>query len=182
MSTFFVILSTLALIIGLWITYWVHSHVKLKFQLIPAPPPPTTEAPKPAGMVVDAVSMTATVEAIDVDFVGTAIAFFGCPEPKTLDHLAYVAVTVGFPFLTLGILTGAIWANSAWGTYWSWDPKETWSLITWFVYATLLHARMMRGWYGKKIAYLSILGFGAVMFTYFGVNLLPGLHSYGSGG
>jgi cytochrome c-type biogenesis protein CcsB len=102
------------------------------------------------------------------------------PRLNALDELTHQMVMFGFLFLTVGIITGAVWANSAWGTYWSWDPKETWSLITWFVYATLLHARMMRGWYGKKIAYLSILGFGAVMFTYFGVNYLPGLHSYGA--
>jgi ABC-type transport system involved in cytochrome c biogenesis permease subunit len=63
-------------------------------------------------------------------------------------------------------------------SYWSWDPKETWSLITWFIYATLLHARLMRGWHGKRIAFISVVGFLAVLFTYFGVNLLPGLHSY----
>jgi len=103
------------------------------------------------------------------------------PDYSILDELTHQMVTLGFLFLTIGIITGAVWANSAWGSYWSWDPKETWSLITWFVYATLLHARMMRGWGGKKIAYLSIIGFMAVMFTYFGVNLLPGLHSYGQG-
>ncbi len=101
------------------------------------------------------------------------------PKLGFLDELTHQMVTIGFLFLTVGIITGAVWANSAWGSYWSWDPKETWSLITWFIYATLLHARMMRGWEGKKIAYLSIIGFLAVMFTYFGVNLLPGLHSYG---
>ena len=101
------------------------------------------------------------------------------PEPNVLDDLIHQMVMFGFLFLSVGIITGAVWANSAWGRYWGWDPKETWSLITWFVYATLLHARMMRGWHGKRIAYLSIAGFAAVLFTYFGVNLLPGLHSYG---
>ena len=101
------------------------------------------------------------------------------PKLDVLDELTHRMVLFGFLFLTGGIITGAVWANSAWGSYWSWDPKETWSLITWFVYATLLHARLMRGWEGKQIAYLSILGFSAVLFTYFGVNLLPGLHSYG---
>jgi len=101
------------------------------------------------------------------------------PKLDVLDELTHRMVLFGFLFLTVGIITGAVWANSAWGSYWSWDPKETWSLITWFVYATLLHARLMRGWEGKQIAYLSILGFSAVLFTYFGVNLLPGLHSYG---
>ena len=102
------------------------------------------------------------------------------PKANVLDDLTHQMVMFGFLFLSAGIITGAVWANSAWGRYWGWDPKETWSLITWFVYATLLHAKMMRGWHGRRIAYLSIIGFGAVLFTYFGVNLLPGLHSYGA--
>jgi cytochrome c-type biogenesis protein CcsB len=102
------------------------------------------------------------------------------PDADVLDELNHQLVMFGFLFLSVGIITGAVWAYSAWGRYWGWDPKETWSLITWFVYATLLHARLMRGWRGKRTAILSIGGFAAVMFTYFGVNLLPGLHSYGS--
>ena len=102
------------------------------------------------------------------------------PDVDMLDDLNHRLVMFGFLFLSVGIITGAVWAYSAWGRYWGWDPKETWSLITWFVYATLLHARMMRGWRGKRTAILSIGGFAAVLFTYFGVNLLPGLHSYGS--
>lgn len=102
------------------------------------------------------------------------------PAHALLDELNHQLIMFGFLFLTIGIITGAVWANSAWGRYWGWDPKETWSLITWFIYATLLHARMMRGWRGRRIAYLSIVGFAAVLFTYFGVNLLPGLHSYGA--
>ncbi|MDX9817710.1 MAG: c-type cytochrome biogenesis protein CcsB [Desulfococcus multivorans] len=102
------------------------------------------------------------------------------PSPRVLDELTHQMVMLGFLFLTAGIITGAVWANSAWGRYWGWDPKETWSLITWFIYATLLHARLMRGWQGRRAAMFSIAGFGAVLFTYFGVNLLPGLHSYGS--
>ncbi len=101
------------------------------------------------------------------------------PGLPDLDHLIYQTVTVGFLFLTLGILTGAVWAETAWGRYWSWDPKETWSLITWFIYATLLHARLVKGWQGRRIAWLAVAGFLAVLFTYFGVSfLLPGLHSY----
>ncbi len=100
------------------------------------------------------------------------------PSLNVLDELTHQTVTFGFLFLSIGIITGAVWANSAWGSYWSWDPKETWSLITWFIYATLLHARLMRGWHGKRIAFISVVGFLAVLFTYFGVNLLPGLHSY----
>jgi len=104
------------------------------------------------------------------------------PVSGLLDELNYQLVIFGFLFLTIGIITGAVWANSAWGRYWGWDPKETWSLITWFVYASLLHAKLMRGWSGRRIAYISIIGFLAVLFTYFGVNLLPGLHSYGTAG
>jgi cytochrome c-type biogenesis protein CcsB len=104
------------------------------------------------------------------------------PSLGVLDELTHQLVIFGFLFLTAGIITGAVWANSAWGRYWGWDPKETWSLVTWLIYAAMLHARLMAGWHGRRIAYLSILGFLAVLFTYFGVNLLPGLHSYGSMG
>ena len=103
------------------------------------------------------------------------------PESEILDQLNYKTVIIGFPMLTLGIITGAAWAYYAWGSYWSWDPKETWSLVTWFIYAAFLHARLTTGWRGKKIAILSIIGFAAVLFTYFGVNyILVGLHSYAS--
>ncbi len=101
------------------------------------------------------------------------------PSATVLDELAYKVIGFAFPMLTLCIVTGAIWANYAWGTYWSWDPKETWSLITWIVYAAYLHARLMYGWKGKRTAWMAILGFAVVLFTFFGVNyLLPGLHSY----
>ncbi len=100
------------------------------------------------------------------------------PGKRVLDEIVYRSILIGFPLLTLGIITGAAWAEHAWGTYWSWDPKETWSLVTWLVYAGFLHARLTRGWSGSRTALLSILGFCAVMFTYFGVNYLPGLHSY----
>jgi cytochrome c-type biogenesis protein CcsB len=154
------------------------------------------------------------------------------PGIDALDELTHQLVKFGFLFLTIVIITGAVWANSAWGRYWGWDPKETWSLITWLIYAAMLHVRYFVGWKGwqsmpgkllgafivvliigvvfvffrklfilpfyflllvglikifgaeqrKLFAYLSILGFAAVLFTYFGVNLLPGLHSYQSMG
>lgn len=100
------------------------------------------------------------------------------PSAAILDDLNYQMIVIGFLMLTLGIITGSVWAHSAWGTYWSWDPKETWSLITWLVYASVIHTRLVRGWKGKKIAILSIVGFACVLFTYFGVNYLAGLHSY----
>jgi cytochrome c-type biogenesis protein CcsB len=102
------------------------------------------------------------------------------PELKVIDDIIHKTLVFGFLWLTAGIITGAVWANSAWGTYWSWDPKETWSLITWFIYAATLHARFTRGWGGRRIAWLAFGGFVSVMFTYYGVNyLLSGLHSYG---
>ena len=97
-----------------------------------------------------------------------------------LDMIGYKSISVGFPFLTIGIISGSIWANAAWGTYWGWDPKEVWSLITWFIYAIYLHLRVVARWKGKATAVVSIIGFAAVLFTFFGVNfLLSGLHSYG---
>ncbi len=102
------------------------------------------------------------------------------PAQTQLDDVTYRMIAIGWPLLTGGIITGAVWANSAWGTYWSWDPKETWSLITWFVYAIYLHSRYVRGWKGTQMAVISSVGFLAVIFTYLGVNLvLSGLHSYG---
>lgn len=101
------------------------------------------------------------------------------PSLNTLDDINYRCLTIGFPLLTIAIITGAIWAEKAWGTYWSWDPKETWSLITWFIFAALLHSRLTTGWRGKRASLLTIAGFLIMLFTFIGVNLwLPGLHAY----
>ncbi|MCK5426540.1 MAG: c-type cytochrome biogenesis protein CcsB [Thermodesulfovibrionia bacterium] len=101
------------------------------------------------------------------------------PSLQILDEINYRLISLGFPLLTLAIITGVIWANTAWGTYWRWDPKEVWSLITWLVYALVLHLRLTIGWRGKKAAGLSILGFILVIFTFFGVTLfLKGLHTF----
>jgi cytochrome c-type biogenesis protein CcsB len=104
------------------------------------------------------------------------------PSHAEMDELTHKLIMFGLLFLSTGIITGAVWANSAWGRYWGWDPKETWSFVTWLIYFALLHAQRIRGWRGMHTAYMSILGFLAVLFTYFGVNYLPGLHSYGSMG
>jgi len=99
---------------------------------------------------------------------------------KTLDNLSYRVLGIGFPLLTIGILSGAVWANEAWGSYWSWDPKETWALLTWFVFAIYLHTRLTKGWEGKKPALIASLGFVTVWICFLGVNLIgEGLHSYG---
>lgn len=98
----------------------------------------------------------------------------------TLDNISYRIIGLGFPLLTIGIIAGAVWANEAWGSYWSWDPKETWALITWLVFAAYLHARITRGWQGRRPAILAASGFLVVWVCYLGVNLLgKGLHSYG---
>ena len=101
------------------------------------------------------------------------------PSADELDRITYKTIAIAFPLLTLMIAAGAYWANRTWGSYWSWDPKETWAAITWLVYAGYLHMRITRGWRGRRAAYFAILGFAIVMFTFFGVTyLLPGLHAY----
>jgi len=99
---------------------------------------------------------------------------------QSLDNWSYRIIGLGFPFLTIGIIAGGVWANEAWGSYWSWDPKETWALITWLVFATYLHARLTKGWEGRKTAILGGVGFFVIWICYLGVNFLgKGLHSYG---
>jgi cytochrome c-type biogenesis protein CcsB len=99
---------------------------------------------------------------------------------ESLDNLSYRTIGFGFPLLTIGIIAGAVWANEAWGSYWSWDPKETWALITWLVFAAYLHTRITRSWEGKGPAVLASIGFVVVWICYLGVNFLgKGLHSYG---
>lgn len=107
---------------------------------------------------------------------GSGMTFL--PGLDEIDELIYQNVFLGLIIFTLGIITGAVWAQRAWGSYWSWDPKETWSLVTWIVYAAMVHSRYVRGWKGQRIAIMAVVGFAAVLFTYLGVNLLPGLHSY----
>jgi cytochrome c-type biogenesis protein CcsB len=100
------------------------------------------------------------------------------PDKEILDTMSYQSVVIGFPFLTLTIILGALWADIAWGRYWGWDPKETASLVTWLLYVAYLHARLMRGWRGTKTAILLIVGFGAILLTFFGNYIFTGLHAY----
>ena len=104
---------------------------------------------------------------------------WGLPKPAVLDEIGYKAVVIGFPFMAAVLVLGAIWADVAWGRYWGWDPKETASLVTWLIYATYLHARVVRGWTGRRAAILLLIGFAATLFTYFGNYFFSGLHSYG---
>ena len=99
---------------------------------------------------------------------------------ESVDNLSYRTISFGFPLLTIGIIAGAVWANEAWGSYWSWDPKETWALITWLVFASYLHARITKSWQGRKPAIIASVGFIVVWICYLGVNFLgKGLHTYG---
>jgi len=101
------------------------------------------------------------------------------PSAATLDRLAYRMIAFGFPIWTFGIITGAIWAESAWSRYWGWDPKETWSFVTWVVFAGYLHARATSGWKGRRAAVIALVGFASLLVTYYAVNLwIVGLHSY----
>jgi cytochrome c-type biogenesis protein CcsB len=113
----------------------------------------------------------------------SSISSFSQTSSKFLDLIdvwSYRIIGLGFPFLTLGIISGAVWANEAWGSYWSWDPKETWAFITWLVFASYLHSRLLKGWQGIKAALIGTLGFFVIWICYLGVNFLgKGLHSYG---
>lgn len=107
--------------------------------------------------------------------------YYRLPSLETLDSINYRCLTIGFPLMTMGIISGAVWANSAWGGYWRWDPKETWALITWFLYAALLHGRLTVGWRGRRAAIFAIIGFLCLLFTFLGVNLLlSDAHSFKS--
>jgi cytochrome c-type biogenesis protein CcsB len=142
----------------------------------------------PVGLVENnGFASTAVLERVTTDVLPdteSAIAPTLSPQllsiADTLDNISYRIIGLGFPLLTIGIIAGAVWANEAWGSYWSWDPKETWALITWLVFAAYLHARITRGWQGRKPAMLAATGFMVVWICYLGVNLLgKGLHSYG---
>ncbi len=105
---------------------------------------------------------------------------FDLTDSEYLDTLSYRVISVGFLLLTFGLISGAVWANEAWGAWWSWDPKETWALISWLVYAAYLHSRLTRGWQGRKPAFIAVFGLFVIAICYLGVNLLGvGLHSYG---
>ena len=169
------LMATISCLLLGYASLWVDSRIK-----------PLMPALKSNWLLIHVVTAFLGYAAFALAF-GTALLYLvterrpraSLPPPAQLDRLLYRAAILGFILLTLGILTGAVWAETAWGRYWSWDPKETWSLITWLIYASLLHARLLKGWQGRRIAWLAVLGFMAVLFTYFGVSfLLSGLHSY----
>jgi cytochrome c-type biogenesis protein CcsB len=139
-------------------------------------------------LAIHVAAMIIAYAALSVSFVAASLyiaqggdknRFARLPKARTLDDIAYKSVMVGFPILAAGIALGAYWANSAWGRYWGWDPKETAALVTWLIYGIYLHMRGLRKWAGMRSAYVLLIGFAAVLFTYFAVNLwVSGLHSY----
>lgn len=140
---------------------------------------PLMPALQSSWLTVHVITCFIGYSAFALSFLASALYLFRKAKDSSLEDISSKLISFGFIFLTIGILTGAIWANEAWGTYWSWDPKETWSLITWMIYGIYLHGKFVRGWKAKTLAWISAIGFGAVIFTYFGVSfLLSGLHSY----
>jgi cytochrome c-type biogenesis protein CcsB len=139
-------------------------------------------------LAIHVAAMIIAYAALSVSFVAASLyiaqggernRFARLPKSRVLDDIAYKSVMIGFPILAAGVALGAYWANSAWGRYWGWDPKETSALVTWLIYGIYLHMRGLRKWAGMRSAYILVLGFGAVLFTYFVVNLwVSGLHSY----
>jgi cytochrome c-type biogenesis protein CcsB len=144
---------------------------------VPAMPPTLVESHSHASTAVLSPPQHSTVATVTPI---AALSPQGLSLAETLDNISYRVIGLGFPLLTIGIIAGAVWANEAWGSYWSWDPKETWALITWLVFAAYLHTRITRSWQGRRPAILAATGFGVVWVCYLGVNLLgKGLHSYG---
>jgi cytochrome c-type biogenesis protein CcsB len=139
---------------------------------------PKAESQPALAMASNGQGNTAVLAAAEAQTVPLSLQRLNLAE--TLDNLSYRIIGLGFPLLTIGIIAGAVWANEAWGAPWSWDPKETWALITWLVFAAYLHSRITRGWQGRRPAILAASGFVVVWVCYLGVNLLgKGLHSYG---
>ena len=137
------------------------------------------------GELVNSSAMATTIDAgaataVLTPSIAAPLSIQRLTLADTLDNLSYRIIGLGFPLLTIGIIAGAVWANEAWGSYWSWDPKETWALVTWLVFAAYLHSRITKGWQGRRPAILAATGFAVVWICYLGVNLLgKGLHSYG---
>jgi cytochrome c-type biogenesis protein CcsB len=133
-----------------------------------------------SGSSLSSLSSVSSASVVSSSIPSTSVAYSRLSLLQTVDIWSYRIIGLGFPFLTIGIISGAVWANEAWGSYWSWDPKETWALITWLVFAIYLHSRLLKGWQGKQAAILGSCGFFVIWICYLGVNFLgKGLHSYG---
>jgi cytochrome c-type biogenesis protein CcsB len=152
------------------------------YRLKQAPDPalPTATMALSTGISTVTTTVTTTGTTAVLEKPATELSLQRLTLADTLDNLSYRIIGLGFPLLTIGIISGGVWANEAWGSYWSWDPKETWALILWLTFAAYLHTRITKGWQGRRPAYMATLGFVVVWICYLGVNLLgKGLHSYG---
>lgn len=172
-----VVMSTINVAIALGLLIYAYSQPSQALPLVPALQQSTLLTAHVASAVI-------SYGAFAVGF-GAALVYLirsrkggESSEIDILDDISYNSVKIGFPFMTLVIVLGALWANVAWGSYWSWDPKETASLVTWLLYAAYLHARVVRGWRGRRAAILLVIGFAAVIFTFFGNYFFSGMHSY----
>ncbi|HEX8939363.1 MAG TPA: c-type cytochrome biogenesis protein CcsB [Candidatus Limnocylindrales bacterium] len=172
------VLGVIALAVGLALMLYATSIPSNIEPLVPALQNNLLLSVHVAVAIVAYGSFTVAFAAAVLFLIQPETGRWGLPKPELLDEIGYRAIVVGFPFLSLVIILGALWAEVAWGTYWSWDPKETASLVTWLLYAAYLHARIVRGWRGSRSAWLLVAGFGATLFTYFGNYFFGGLHSY----
>ena len=171
------------LAIGLFVALLLLIFARVKYvrptSLVPALQQSTLLSIHVASAVVAYGTLTIGFGAAILYLIQNRKKVFWLPDLDMLDAISYRAVVIGFPFLTLVIVLGALWADIAWGRYWGWDPKETASLVTWLIYAAYLHARIMRGWKGAKASWLLIIGFAAILMTFFGNYIFTGLHAYG---
>ncbi|MPN40494.1 Cytochrome c biogenesis protein CcsA [bioreactor metagenome] len=168
----------MAMFIALLLLIFVRVKYAAPNPLVPALQQSTLLSIHVASAVVAYGTLTIGFGAAILYLVQNRRAVRWLPELAILDSISYRAVVIGFPFLTLVILLGALWADIAWGRYWGWDPKETASLVTWLIYAAYIHARVMRGWRGARTALLLIIGFAAILLTFFGNYIFSGLHAY----
>jgi cytochrome c-type biogenesis protein CcsB len=173
------LLNTISAVIALGLMLFAQSRTSQVIPLVPALQQSVLLTTHVASAVISYGAFTIGFAAAILYLVRSHRKAAGDSDSEILDDISYHTVMVGFPFMTLVIVLGALWADVAWGSYWSWDPKETASLVTWLLYAAYLHARVMRGWRGRRAAILLIIGFAAVIITFFGNYLFSGLHSYG---
>jgi cytochrome c-type biogenesis protein CcsB len=171
-------IQNIGLIVALLLLIFARVQFSRPAELVPALQQSTLLSLHVASAVVAYGTLTIGFGAAILFLIQNRSKSIWLPEAAVMDSISYQSVLVGFPFLTLLIVLGALWADIAWGKYWSWDPKETASLVTWLIYAAYMHARVVRGWRGNKSAILLIAGFAAILLTFFGNFIFSGLHAY----
>lgn len=171
-------LRNISLFVALAMLIFTRSQLSVPISLVPALQQSTLLTAHVASAVIAYSTLTIGFGAAVLFLIQNRLDLTWLPNKTVLDNISYRSVIVGFPFLTLLIILGALWADIAWGRYWDWDPKETASLVTWLIYAGYMHARVMRGWRENKTAVLLIIGFLAILLTFFGNYVFSGLHAY----